>query len=784
MSTVITKFGAVSDIGGDVQAAIDSSIALALQPYVQGPGAATNDGVPRYDGVTGKKIKSSNIRIDAQNRLLTDRSISFKKVTGDSSADTGTIRLYANLSDGNLRTIDESGVIKTFDAYNQSLNTTNDVTFNSLTTTNDARVMGDLRVDGSIVSEFNVEDSIITINNGAPADTFTTGMLHNNTADTVFSGLLRYGPDKQFYLFNNITPKPTPIMTPAPTPNAVLNMGTVNSILGVFGARSPSLNQYELPLNGTGAANDTMLYSGGPNGTFTISELNFLKSSGNQRIITDGTSSRLIAPDGATSLSVSNADVQLLKNPYGNPRLLINTIQNKSDVPSTAINRLCVNNIDRVYADISNTKLWTPNGNNQLNLQDTQLNYNHAGVVNRLLINGTTSNMMSPDTNTNINVTNDLFTVNTSEGEQIRVEPSSVIIDSGGYGLELTDSQANIYSPDGNQSVFVNNTVVSFATEGIGRLFGYTPTGFDDGSLTLQQQNNTTKMYMKDTFIKLFVESKEQLTVDTTTSKLTSPDAATNLSVTNATAKIIKSAVDRLIVDATGTTILSPNTTTYSTVTNAAAQTVVAGIARAQHTVINSFIQSPDGTNSLIISNGSASIGKAGAATTVVDGLVVGAGVTVGNSIPATNYVLPSTRGTAEQILKTDGSGVVSWVNNNSFGLQYGGNVSGPALRFLPVSGTAVIATDTTLTYQNESIMPYASTLKYFTWSSQSGVAASTVMRVYVNGASALSVTLTGAQGRAVVTLAVADAARVAVAWDPTGGGTRPDNITVILGFT
>lgn len=632
----------------------------------------------------------------------------------------------------------------------------------TLTVSGNLTVTNDLIVQGTIISDLEVKDSLIYTNVAYPTDNVNAGLCLNNTNDTQFSGILRNGINKEFYLFNNSPTKPTPA-TPAPSPNAVLNLATVRATSGYLTLKSAD-NTQTITADNTG----TLVY--------------------------DAAVPRVVA----------------LKNSYAG--------------------------------------IGSADGLGTLTVDNNLLNYGYNGVA-RLSVDNAGTVISSQDGATTANISNNLMAFNTSEGEQLRIEPQNVIIDSGGYGIILDDNQANIYSPDGNQAIFTNNSTISFSTSGIGRMYCYTPAGFDDGSFTLAQENvvtpTATKYYMKDDFIKLIVGGKEQLTISTALAGLAAPNGTNKIETDNTSNRVIFNSINRVIADGTGTTIASPSTTTYTTVVDGAAQTVVSGTLREQYTVNNSTIAAPNGTAGLVISNtaasleapsgalslgtnitASVSIGKSGLPTTVngtlnttqglyaTGGLVSNAlqssGAMIIGTLPqvdvtisgpgktttvagallvtetsnlkgattfgtgGTSYVLPTARGTDGQILKIDGSGVVSFAADSSYSVNFGGNINTNVLRYAIPAAPYNYATNVASDYSTRSVVPYNAVLRVMTYNTQSG-SATTQIQIRKGGVVQTTLTLAAASGIfSGLNISFSAGDYIELSWNNVG--TRPDN--------
>jgi len=104
---------------------------------------------------------------------------------------------------------------------------------------------------------------------------------------------------------------------------------------------------------------------------------------------------------------------------------------------------------------------------------------------------------------------------------------------------------------------------------------------------------------------------------------------------------------------------------------------------------------------------GSVTIGNAASPTTVGGTLGVVGVLTLGSG--GTNYTFPTTRGTVNQILQTDGSGVLSWASGGGGS----GDVTGPGLstdhaiaRFHETTGKIIQNSGVTIDDSNNLVVP------------------------------------------------------------------------------
>ena len=105
----ITKFGTQTGVDPSSQAAIDSSIALALVDVVEKDTIGVINGIPRYSDITGKKIKNTNVLIDDGDKITLPTSAEIKEQASESVATAGYVKLFAK-SDKKLYSIDDTGL--------------------------------------------------------------------------------------------------------------------------------------------------------------------------------------------------------------------------------------------------------------------------------------------------------------------------------------------------------------------------------------------------------------------------------------------------------------------------------------------------------------------------------------------------------------------------------------------------------------------------------------------------------------------------------------------------
>lgn len=105
---------------------------------------------------------------------------------------------------------------------------------------------GDVTVNGSLVEQFRVEDTIIDLAVNNPADTQTSGLVIETNAAANFSGLLRDGNvPHAFSLFDGATSRPVP-GTPPPTANATLKLGTLEASAQVTASNVLATNSQDI----------------------------------------------------------------------------------------------------------------------------------------------------------------------------------------------------------------------------------------------------------------------------------------------------------------------------------------------------------------------------------------------------------------------------------------------------------------------------------------------------------------------------------------------------------
>lgn len=674
-----------------------------------------------------------------------------------------------------------------------------------LTINEDLKVMNDLEVVGTIISNIEVKDAIISINRDAPADTNNSGMFSNNTNNTKFSGLIRNKTDKAFYLFNNITTLPTATGTISDR-NGTLLCGDINSPNATFGAIGA---QYSVPATTSGKnANDVFVYNGA--GSVSI-----------ERPI------HLYSPNGLQHLQMSN------------------TI---SDFTDNGISRLTV----QASGPIA---LYSPNGGSMMSLTNNLFQVETGGSL-RIYTDGTTSQFLSPLDNTGFTCQDGQALVNVDGSNHMSFTPTYDTWQlGGGYGFALAGDTSYMYDQSGNTAIQLSGIAgiyngINFQTDGGLIRGGIQDSVNGDGSVLFKQLAVDTKYKQLDASIQLDVNAVNRLMLDGTDSKLSSPDGLTAFKVANANAKLTKGAQDRIIVDATGSTVASPSATSYNTITSSTAATVIGGIAREQHNASNTYIASPDGTKTLTLTNtnltsncpvvlssidsagslviGTATatnivIGRTGIATNIngfgviantltasidaptVQSMNIGqsncttltlsrngqntaiagtssiAGVlTLGTG--ATLTTLPNVAGSTGQVLKMTGANSAGWAQDTGYSVNFGGSVNTNVVRWMIPSSRFDGATSTSSDYSTRSVVPFDASIRALTYNTQSGTATTQII-VSRNGVDILTQLLGGASGViSSLNLAFTAGQYVEVRWSNVG--TRPDNSQVRLFFS
>lgn len=520
--------------------------------------------------------------------------------------------------------------------------------------------------------------------------------------------------------------------------------------------------------------------------------------------------SLMYSPDHLTRIGLENSQLTYLR--AGVNRVIIDafttTIRSQDttvaivlDDDSLDMNAGAVSRVG--FAEAGDTHLKSADGLNVLSIDNTDFNYTVSGQ-SRIIADSLISQITSPDQQSYVFADDDSVEIGVDNQNLVRVTTTGVILTgyNGQMDLSITDSANGLVVQDQTGARFEIKTAHS-------RLYP-----LDEAKGFLELVDNSYR-FAQDVGAGVI----DRFRLNGSDTRLISPDGLSAVISENNGARIPVGAIDRLDIAPAGSSLRSPgNANSRFFITDIQASLAVngQGMVRANadntglilqaYTPSNTTISvdnsgvfanafgnlrvaadaastrliTPDTNASLVVAN--SLLGWKIGANTYLDVNNVGT-VNIGNQAGSTHYTMPNARGTVDQILKTDGAGVVSWSTNAAWSAQYGGNVNTAVLRYLVVSGTFATASATVLDYSGEAISTRACTLRDFSWSSASADA-TTVMMIYINGVvSGTTIPLTGAQGAVTTNIAIGAGQRVAVAWDPAGGGTRPDQITVHLMF-
>lgn len=373
---------------------------------------------------------------------------------------------------------------------------------------------------------------------------------------------------------------------------------------------------------------------------------------------------------------------------------------------------LYVNSFLRFATDATETRILSPNSNVETTINDTTYYTNMTGYE-RILIDGTTSFIYSPTQLYNINVQdNGLILKNSSNTTKISLSDTDIITTLYNYvrdtkngtgtfsysptqamQTQLTDSFFKAQNAAGTNVLLIQPSTLSYNL-GVARFV------IDGARSRLSSQDATNYINIDDTEMANFFNSVNRFSIGSTSSILRSPDTNNYIDINNNGLIYSDAGSNRLSVSDTGCFIAAPNMSSYLSVSNNGGSITVDALAR--FTALsggNTTIKSSDNTTVVTLA------GDNFTASTSTNSLVVNTdfnytkgaqlrihadnshcqllspnglqAIEVNNTgvqvnLSSNSYTLPTTRGTAGQVISITGSNC-SWTtpgaNNAGFSL-------------------------------------------------------------------------------------------------------------------
>ena len=491
--------------------------------------------------------------------------------------------------------------------------------------------VGDMTITGAltvntIISDLEVEDSIITLNKNGLSDTNTAGVVLNGNSNSTFSGLLKNSSSDDFYLFANSATLPTETgWTPEQSGNLYLNDLSSNSVtIGAPGT------EYKFPSARAAAEGYALIAVAGAFGTAT---------QWTSRLIANASKGEIQSPNTLNFFQVNNNNLTLRYNAATRARVNATDTTllspNQATTLTVSDSSMVLNDgQDRLISDATETKIASPDGTKFIVLNDTDLDVSWNGLLKQE-INGVLTYLRGGASNqTEVSLGGGPFGFRVFVDGNTRFQASSVntVINSS-----LLTSQLRVNEND------ISCTVNNLAN----RQFSATANDTYIASL-----NSTNKYIVDNTELKQTHNNITRIKVDAIETVLFSQDENTSIQTDNTGATIIQDAQDRLIVDGNTTNIYSPDGQTFTGVANLQAATFFAGITRQRINATDSRIVSPSQQNTLFISDTDVKI-QVG----LTDRIEANAGaVRIGGS-----YDIPIVAGTEGQILQVDSSGNLAY---------------------------------------------------------------------------------------------------------------------------
>jgi len=483
-----------------------------------------------------------------------------------------------------------SGTTESTSWYDYNFNDTGDVYSGDMT------IMGALTVS-TLISDIEVEDSIITLNKNGLADNNTSGVVLNGNSNSTFSGLLKNSNSDNFFLFANSATLPTETgWVPEQTgnlyvnnlfPNSLTTSGLIETLTGLQVGFTGT--EYTLP-SARASGQGYVLISGVGDDT-----------EWSNRIKATLTQSLLTSPNNLNTLSVSDADIFITDGTR-----------------------------ERFKVDSTEVKLTSPNGNNIMELKDTDFDLTFNSLK-KMELSTTQTVIFGGLTN-----------------------QSRVILGGGPIGfryeldtiprMTMSAGNTNFLSPTGVSRILLDDNLLSFSVSS----FTNTQIQVDLASTSLRSANTLTEIILENNTHTLNVLGSLRVKNDANQSTTYSPDTLSNLEITNNSLRFRQGGNFRINADTSSSNIFSPDSQTNFGVADGIATTTVAGIARLRHDATDSRIVSPDQSTNIVITNTDTIIKVAGN-----DRIEANAGaVRIGGA-----YDIPIVAGTEGQHLEVNGSG-------------------------------------------------------------------------------------------------------------------------------
>jgi hypothetical protein len=548
--------------------------------------------------------------------------------------------------------------------------------------------VGDMTITGAltvntIISDLEVEDSIITLNKNGLLDTNTSGIVLNGNSNSTFSGLLKNSSSDDFYLFANSATLPTETgWTPEQTGNLYLNGLSSNSVsVGALGV------EYILPSARAAAEGYALIAGQGAFGTAT---------EWTPRLVVNSSKGEIQSPDTLNFFQVNNNNLTLRHNTTTRARVNATDTTllspNQATTLTVSDSSMVLNDgQDRLISDATETKIASPDGTKFIVLRDTDLDVSWNGLLKQE-INGILTYLRGGNTNqTELSLGGGPFGFR-------------AIVD-GNTRFQATSLNTNINSSLLTSQLRVNETDISCNVNNFAnRQFSATLNDTYIASL-----NSTNKYIVDNTELTQTHNNITRSKVDAIETVLFSPDTLTSITAQNTEATITKDAQNRVLVDGNTTNLYSPDGQNFTGVANLQAATFFQGTARLRHNSTESRMVSPNQQNNIIITDTETKL-QVG----LNDRIEANAGaVRIGGA-----YDIPIVAGAEGQILQVDASGNLAYNSGQVYASLQTGITTAVSLplqnTYYPLNNGVVGSNSGEFTFGPLGLMTYTGTYPLF----------------------------------------------------------------------
>jgi hypothetical protein len=429
---------------------------------------------------------------------------------------------------------------------------------------------GDMRITGAlevatIVSDLEVEDSLVFINKNQPSDSFSSGLVINTFNNTRFSGLVKADSSNDFHLFASSATIPTASgWTPVSNANLFIGSAHINNPAGLatLSVLSRDLTQPVLSVD-TPAGQTAFLQEWRTNGLVQASLTNGGRFDANVLdALTVGCTNFTVGQPGTTYTLPTGRGTDgqiLITDAVGG----VTWADNPGLLPGD--------------------KIVSPDALNEVVASNITILAKHNGT-NRLFIDATSTDVLSGDTS---------YVVSTSNSRVL-------VSDATGGRLELSNAETLLKSPDKDTSLTILNDD-AYIDVGATQPFRATPIvttlkggGGNDPTITLQ--TGTSSWVHSTRNCLTTAPSTVQVGYNAGTASYSKYEAA---GVTKYHAGTI-----REIVDGSNTFLYSPDGINSSIrLGNTVFINRVAGVDRFKIDTAESLVKAPNSINSLGVSN-------------------------------------------------------------------------------------------------------------------------------------------------------------------------------------